>query len=89
MKILLIITSWPQGGPWIQTQQLQSPAECAIAAEAVVQSIRAQAISNLAGPHSDMLVAFDKKALEWSVTTGGVGREATRVRCVELQPGAR
>jgi hypothetical protein len=82
LKSLLIVVTWLQGGPVVQTQLLDSPAQCRLAAQSAAQMIQLQARSNLNSPHNDLLLTQDPRSREWNLATG-LGREVARLRCAE------
>jgi hypothetical protein len=86
---MLIVVTWLQTGPVIQTQALASAKECRAAAEASVQMIKAQAQTNMTSPHNQLTASRDEKTGEWTLATGLVGREVARVRCVNLDTNGR
>jgi hypothetical protein len=83
LKSLLIVVTWLQGGPVVQTQLLDSPAQCRLAAQSAAQMIQLQARSNLNSPHNELLLTQDPHSREWRLATGTVGREVARLRCAE------
>lgn len=89
IKTLLIVVTWLQGGPLIQTLVLNSPVECRIAAESAVQMIQMQARTNMTSPHNDLTAEKDEKTGEWRLSTGGIGREVARLRCSVLESVGR
>lgn len=89
IKSLLIVVTWLQAGPSIQTQTLDSTQSCRAAAQSASQMIKLQAQSNMTAPHNELTYAGDDKAGEWTLTTGVIGREVARLRCVKLDEPAR
>jgi hypothetical protein len=83
LKSLLMVVTWLQDGPVVQTQLLDSPAQCRLVAQSAAQMIQLQARSNLNSPHNDLLLTQDPRSREWSPSTGAVGREVARLRCAE------
>ncbi len=84
LKSLLIVVTWLQGGPAVQTQQLDSPAQCRLAAQSAAQMIQLQARSNMNSPHNALRLTQDPRSSEWSLATA-VGREVARLRCAEAE----
>jgi hypothetical protein len=81
LKTLLIMVTWLQGGPVVQTQALETPQECRAAAESVAHMIKMQAQTNMTSPHNELTVSRDEKTGEWKLATGVMGREVARLRC--------
>lgn len=88
MKTLLLIVTWLQGAPVVQTQFLESPSECRIAAESVMQMITVQARTNMMPPHGNLVASRDEKTGEWRLSTG-MGRELASLRCTSPNAGGR
>jgi hypothetical protein len=84
LRSLLVVVTWMQGGPAVQTQLLDSPAQCRLAAQSAAQLIQLQAHSNMNAPHNDLLLAQDAAGREWSLSTA-IGREVARLRCADLE----
>ena len=85
IKTMLILVTWLQNGPIIQTQVLDSAHECNVIAESTAQMIKQQAKTNLSSPHNDLTITRDEKSGEWRLGTGMVDREVGRLRCVSLE----
>lgn len=85
LKTLLVVVTWFQSAPLIQTQMMESPHDCRIAAEATVQMIQYQARTNMTSPHNDLSASRDEKTGDWQLSTGVIGREVARLRCVGLE----
>jgi hypothetical protein len=89
IKTVLVVLTWLQGAPVVQTQTLESPQECRVVAEATVQMMQKQAQTNMMAPHNALTVAHDEKPEEWTLNTGAVGREVARLRCVPVDAPSR
>ncbi len=83
IKTLLIVVTWLQSGPVVQTQTLESAQECRAAAEAAAQMIKLQAQTNMTSPHNELSAVRDEKTGEWKLSTGAIGRDVARLRCVK------
>jgi hypothetical protein len=84
LKTLLLVVTWLQGGPQVQTLTLNSPAECRVSAASAAQMIQLQARTNLNSPHNELAIVQDDKTGEWRLSTGVIGREVARIRCTAL-----
>lgn len=89
IKTILLVVTWLQGGPQVQTLVVNSPGECRVAAESAVQMIQLQARTNMTSPHNDLTAEKDEKTGEWRLFTGGIGREVARLRCSALESAVR
>ena len=89
IKTALIVLTWLQGAPVVQTQTLESPQECRAVAEATVQMMQRQAQTNMAAPHNALTLAREEKPDEWTLNTGAIGREVARMRCVPVDGNGR
>ena len=84
LKTVLLVVTWLQGGPQVQTLVFNSPAECRVAAASAAQMIQLQARTNLSSPHNELAIDRDDKTGEWRLSTGAIGREVARIRCTAL-----
>jgi hypothetical protein len=82
VNVLFISIIWLQGGPVLHTQPLGSVKQCASVAEATVQMIQGQALSNMAGGSNQLKIVHDDTLNQWTLRTGIVGREVARLQCV-------
>ena len=82
LTTMLVVVTWLQGGPILHTQLLASPRACQQAAQAAVQMIEQQARTNLTGPHGVLSVEYKPQNQDWRLSTGGIGREVARLRCL-------
>lgn len=85
IKTTLIVLTWLQGAPVVQTQTLESDHACRAVAEATAQMIQRQAQTNMSAPHNALTLSRDEKTDEWTLNTGAIGREVARLRCVEAE----
>jgi len=82
LSALLISIIWLQGSPMLQTQPLVSEKQCVTVAEATIQMIQGQALTNMTGGNNQLKVVHDEKLNMWTLSTGFVGREMVRLQCV-------
>jgi hypothetical protein len=82
VNALLISVIWLQGSPVLHTQALASVKQCVSAAEAAVQMIQGQALTNMGGGHGALQLVHDDKLNTWTLSTGLVGREVARLQCL-------
>ena len=84
MNALLISIIWLQGSPVLHTQALGSVRQCASVAEATIQMIQGQALTNMTGGTNALQIVHDEKLNSWTLSTGTVGREVARLQCLPV-----
>jgi hypothetical protein len=82
VNALLISIIWLQGSPVLHTQPLVSEKQCASVAEATIQMIQGQALTNMTGGNNQLKIVHDERLNLWTLSTGLVGREVARLQCV-------
>ena len=82
MNALLLSIIWLQGSPVLHTQALPSVKQCVSAAEAAIQMMQGQALTNMGGGHNALQVVHDDKLNMWTLSSGIVGREVARLQCL-------
>lgn len=82
MKSILVIITWLSAAPIVATTELSNAPTCRAAMAAAAEMIRAQALSNLTGPHRELQTQPGPSSDELVLRTPTVGREVARLRCV-------
>ena len=83
MKTILIVATWiGTMGPTVNVQTIDNMNSCHVAVQASAEAVKAQALSNLTWPHSDLLLETDKSTGDLTLKTPSMGREVARFRCL-------
>ena len=80
MKAILVTVTWLTLGPQVSTQTFEQLAECRAAMRAVASMVQQGALTNLTGPHRDLVLQDDDT--DSVLRTPSTGREVVRLRCV-------
>lgn len=83
MKAILLVTTWLSLGPQVVVQPMEQMTVCRIAMQSTAQMITAQALSNLTGPHRELIAETDH-AGDVTLRTPSVAREVARLRCLPV-----
>ncbi|UUZ66444.1 hypothetical protein LP417_33040 (plasmid) [Polaromonas sp. P1-6] len=86
MKAILIVSTWLSVGPQISTSSFEQMAECRIAMKEAATMVQQQALSNLTGPHRELVLDTDSPSNRVTLRTPATGREVMRLQCIGSGP---